>query len=66
MQAVLVHVENFETLGKSSSYPGGLPVNDDIGIPENDALKWITQSEIEKYKQCSDANRYLLAYAFLS
>ena len=64
MQAILVHVENFKILGKSSSYPGGLPVNDDIGIPENDAFKWITQSEIEKYEQCSDANRHLLAYAF--
>ena len=25
-------------------------MNDDIGIPENDAFKWITQSEIEKYE----------------
>ena len=64
MQAVLVNVDNFHKLGKSSSFPGGLPVNEDIGIPENDEWKFIDRTQIDKFEQCSDANLHILSCAF--
>lgn len=63
MQAVLARVDDVTPLGRSSAHPGGLPVNPDIGIPENDAYKWITAAQVDDDEQCSDANRHLLVFA---
>ena len=63
MQAVLCGCVSASPLGKSSSFPGGLPVSTELGFPENDDAKWCAQEAIESYDQAVASNKLLIAEA---
>jgi 8-oxo-dGTP pyrophosphatase MutT (NUDIX family) len=61
-QAFVCECEDMSRLGSSSSFPGGLPIDDKLGFPENDEWRWVTEADAKSIEHCTKENLVLIQH----